>query len=199
MQLKVQDILVGSRRAELAAVRDGFCAAAHLQPQLQVLTASDLALIMHGLEHITAADVLATIRFEEGNFPSECALPAMLAAVVRAMDEPMLRQLLLFVTGEPLIPIGGAYWMRGSLSRVHLSFVYVALSHRPQKSERSRSPSKTYYYCAQLGRRRIATNGTCVHIYDGRPDVLQCTAAFRKAAHSAGIVRKSRLRASLKP
>ena len=128
MQLKVQDILVGSRRAELAAVRDGFCAAAHLQPQLQVLTASDLALIMHGLEHITAADVLATIRFEEGNFPSECALPAMLAAVVRAMDEPMLRQLLLFVTGEPLIPIGGAYWMRGSLSRVHLSFVYVALA-----------------------------------------------------------------------
>ena len=93
----MQDILVGSRRAELAAVRDGFCAAAHLQPQLQVLTASDLALIMHGLEHITAADVLATIRFEEGNFPSECALPAMLAAVVRAMDEPMLRQLLLFL------------------------------------------------------------------------------------------------------
>ena len=125
MQLKVQDILVGSRRAELAAVRDGFCAAAHLQPQLEVLTASDLALIMHGLEHITPADVLATIRFEEGNFPSECALPAMLEAVVRAMDEPMLRQLLLFVTGEPSIPIGGAYWMRGSLTRACISVSFM--------------------------------------------------------------------------
>ena len=109
MQLKVNDILVGSRRAELAAVRDGFCAAVHLQPQLQVLTASDLALIIHGPEHITAADVLATIRFEESDFPPESGMPGMLETVVSAMDEQKLRQLVLFVTGESSIPIGGAY------------------------------------------------------------------------------------------
>lgn len=102
-------VLIGSRRVELTAVRDGFCAAAHLQPQLQVLTASDLALVIHGPEHITPSAVLATIRFEEGAFPSECAMPRMLECVIGAMDEPMLRQLLLFVTGESSIPIGGAY------------------------------------------------------------------------------------------
>lgn len=110
MQLKVDHIQVGSRRAELAAVRDGFCAASHLQPQLQVLTASDLELIIHGPEHITAADVLATFRFEEGDFPSECGMPGMFATVVSAMDEPQLRHLLLFATGESSIPIGGAFY-----------------------------------------------------------------------------------------
>lgn len=105
----MNDILMGSRRAELAAVRDGFCAAAHLQPQLQVLTASDLALIIHGPEHITAVDVLATIRYEESDFPRGSGMQEMLETVISAMDEQKLRQLVLFVTGESSIPIGGAH------------------------------------------------------------------------------------------
>ncbi len=170
MQLKLNHVLIASRRAELTAVRDGFCAASHLQPQLQVLTASDLALVIHGPEHVTASDVLATIRFEEGAFPSECGMQVMLESVIGAMDEPMLRQLLLFVTGESTIPIGGACSINLGASlcvhRVHGSqfWLWHSLTQASETQTFTR-PTETVLLSRAIWEEKTRYQlHTCVHI-----------------------------------
>ena len=107
VRLKIKHILSGSRAEELVALREGFCAAKDLQPQLQVLTASDLALIIHGPHCIAAGDVLAVLRFDQDGFPAGSGIGTMLKEVLSGMEEVQLRQFLLFATGESTIPIGG--------------------------------------------------------------------------------------------
>jgi hypothetical protein len=176
VQLKVNDILLRSRESELKAIRDGFCVATHLQPQLQVLTASDLALIIHGPDHITAVDVLATIRFDEDGFPSGTEMPSMMEAAISSMDHLQLRQLLLFVTGESTIPIGGAYCRSDSGTAAIVlpqALILAALRamFRSQKSQRPRGTPTSYHHRTQVRRRRPTAGSARVHVHDGHPTV----------------------------
>jgi hypothetical protein len=101
----VWHLLVGSRRAALEQLRDGFANTVSLERGLRVLNASDLQRLVCGDEHVSVDDVLSQTDFVE--FSDSSVVPRALPRLLHSLSQADLRRWLRLATSQCAIPRGG--------------------------------------------------------------------------------------------
>eukprot|EP00697_Spironema_sp_BW2_P002423 gnl/Spiro4/13235_TR7022_c0_g1_i1.p1 gnl/Spiro4/13235_TR7022_c0_g1~~gnl/Spiro4/13235_TR7022_c0_g1_i1.p1 ORF type:complete len:1217 (+),score=232.49 gnl/Spiro4/13235_TR7022_c0_g1_i1:99-3749(+) len=99
--------LVGSRQAQLEAVKRGFCSVPGLRALLPRLDVSDLELLLCGQQRIDAEAIISNLMFPENEARP---ITSWLSSFIREADQERLRCFLFFVTANFKVPFGG--WPR---------------------------------------------------------------------------------------
>lgn len=101
VQARTHDLLVGSREAQLVAVREGF-QHVDLAAYLQVFNCTDLMLLVCGEDHIDAHIVSNLLVFE--GWPEDSPTPGHLRALLGEMQPNDLRRFLRLATSQCTVP-----------------------------------------------------------------------------------------------
>eukprot|EP00760_Papus_ankaliazontas_P040027 PhM_4_TR9831/c0_g1_i1/m.13467 len=105
VELRVQHILVESRRRQLEAIKDGFMSCKALESHLSLLSATELSLLMCGNQHIQPDVIIQSLKFS--GYPSTSQTPDMLKELLRRMTQNSLRRFLRLCTSNVTIPHNG--------------------------------------------------------------------------------------------
>eukprot|EP00949_MAST-11_sp_MAST-11-sp1_P005061 g5061.t1 len=106
VRLTAQSILETRRANALKAIRDGFETLA-LEEHLSRLNDTDLQILLSGASTISADDVLASIDLSFGSWPRSSKTLQHLCDYIYSLDSSMLKRLVRFLTGSPILPSGG--------------------------------------------------------------------------------------------
>ncbi len=98
--------LVGSRRAALLALREGFHALGDaVNRHLRILTWRDVKLLLSGVETLEPAAVLQRLHFE--GFATDSATPQHLRQLLQELGSEALKRFVSFATAQESLPVAG--------------------------------------------------------------------------------------------
>jgi hypothetical protein len=99
---KVQWELIGRRSRALKAMKEGFFSNEALRPHLQLLSATELQLLVCSQHHINPAEVVALLEFAQ--FPSTSNTPSMLKQLLMGFNQTNLKRFLRLCTSHITMP-----------------------------------------------------------------------------------------------
>jgi len=105
VNLRIMNVLVESRKMGLEAIKQGLYSIDELRSHLEILSPSDLRLLLSGHEHLDSNMIIDYLCFD--GFPPNSNTPAHLIEFLKSVDSNNLRRFLIFVTEHDAIPSGG--------------------------------------------------------------------------------------------
>lgn len=110
VMMKIDRMLVESRRPQLLAIKTGFFEAMsalseEAVPFLSLLSHADWRVFLCGETSINGPQVVSCLVFQ--GFPKKSGLPDWLKEILLSSSEDHLRQFLVFMTGSPSLPAAG--------------------------------------------------------------------------------------------
>jgi len=105
VQRRVQHVLIGSRKAQLEAIAKGFFSCTPLNAHINILSATELHMLMCGGKHIQPEVIVKSLQFQ--NFPSSSRTPQLLIDLLQRMTQNSLRRFLRLCTASVTIPHSG--------------------------------------------------------------------------------------------
>jgi serine/threonine protein kinase len=105
IDLRIEYEMIGKRESALTAVRKGFLTSSMLEPHLRLLSATELAILLCGQQHLSAENIIASLEFQ--GFPPTSQTPQMLVEILRSSSQNNLRRFLRLCTSQVAIPYGG--------------------------------------------------------------------------------------------
>jgi len=104
VRMKVENMLVGSRKPHLIAIKAGFVEALkalseEAAPFMSLLSHADWRVLLCGESAISGPQVISALKFS--NFPKKSQIPTWLREFILSSSEDHLRKFLVFVTGSP--------------------------------------------------------------------------------------------------
>jgi hypothetical protein len=111
VRMKVNHVLVESRREGLNAIRVGFEQAIHAlsaeaAPFLTLMSQADWRVLLCGEAHVSGPQVVSTLKFH--GFSKKSKVPQWVHDAILSFSEDNIRKFLVFVTGSPSLPAGGS-------------------------------------------------------------------------------------------
>lgn len=104
VRMKIDRILVHSRRLQLQAIKNGFAEALRAlseeaAPFMSLLSHTDWRVLLCGDTAVSGPQVVASLKFS--GFPKKSLVPTWLKEIILSSSEDHLRKILVFVTGSP--------------------------------------------------------------------------------------------------
>jgi hypothetical protein len=106
VRLKIEKVLVQSRKPQLTAIKNGFIEALNAlssdaAPFMSLLSHTDWRILLCGETAVSGQQVVSVLKFT--GFPKKSLVPQWLKEIILASSEDHLRQFLVFVTGSPSV------------------------------------------------------------------------------------------------
>jgi hypothetical protein len=111
VRLKIDKVLVQSRRAQLTAIKTGFIEALNAlssdaAPFMSLLSHTDWRILLCGETAVSGPQVVSVLKFT--GFPKKSQVPQWLKEFILSSSDDHLRQFLVFVTGSPSVQSGSS-------------------------------------------------------------------------------------------
>lgn len=123
VSMKIQQILVDSRKNQLLAIKAGFTEAMNAlseeaSPFLSLLSHADWRVLLCGETAVNGSQIVSCLKFQ--GFPAKSNVPQWLKEIILSSSDDHLRQFLVFATGSPSIPTTFSSTMLSS-SRIEIT------------------------------------------------------------------------------
>ena len=105
IQCKVHYELVYRRRAALQSLKEGFFMSPILKPHLELLSPTELQMVLGSQAHLHAGDIIKSLEFV--NFPPASNTPTQMIDLLKGLSQHNLRRFLRLCTSSLSVPQGG--------------------------------------------------------------------------------------------